>query len=68
MNRPTPSDPATGSTRPTEAVIGARVSGLTAAHVLSATHDVTLVETDDTGHLDVAPIPPERGGAAAVVG
>ena len=35
-----------GAARPTAVVVGAGVSGLTAAHLLARTHDVTLLEAD----------------------
>ncbi len=52
--------------RPTVAVIGSGVAGLTAAHVLRSTHDVTLYEADDRlgGHAhthDVAGLAVDSG-------
>ena len=51
------------TTRPTAAVIGAGVSGLTAAHVLGATHDVTLFEGDSRlgGHAHTHDVPGRDG-------
>lgn len=58
-------------TRSTVAVIGAGVSGLTAAHVLTADRDVTVFEADDRlgGHAhthDVPTGPDGTGGTVAV--
>ncbi|QKE82791.1 FAD-dependent oxidoreductase [Arthrobacter sp. NEB 688] len=45
------------------AVVGAGVSGLTAAHVLSTTHDVTLYEGEDRlgGHAHTHTVPTDGG-------
>ncbi len=45
--------------RPTAAVIGAGVAGLTAAHVLKGTHDVTVFESDARlgGHVHTHDVP-----------
>ncbi len=53
--------------RPRAAVIGAGVSGLTAAYVLQRTHHVTLFEADGRlgGHAHTHDVP-WRGGSAAV--
>lgn len=50
-------------TRPTAAVIGAGVTGLTAAHVLARTHDVTLYEADARlgGHAHTHDVPGAQG-------
>ncbi|HEX6148358.1 NAD(P)/FAD-dependent oxidoreductase [Nocardioides sp.] len=55
-------------TRPTVAVIGAGVSGLTAAHVLAKTHAVTLFEAADRlgGHAHTHDVTTEDGRSLAV--
>src|SRR6478672_1968202 len=54
--------------RPTAAVIGGGVSGLTAAYLLSRTHHVTLFEADDRvgGHAHTHDVPLSDGTTAAV--
>jgi len=54
--------------RPTVAVIGGGVSGLTAAYLLSRTHHVTLFEADDRvgGHAHTHDVPLSDGTMAAV--
>jgi uncharacterized protein len=54
--------------RPSVAVIGAGVSGLTAAYLLSRTHDVTLYEADERigGHAHTHDVTASDGGTHAV--
>jgi uncharacterized protein len=54
--------------RPTVAVVGAGVSGLTAAYLLQRTHHVTLFEADDRvgGHAHTHDVTLGDGGTAAV--
>jgi len=54
--------------RPTAAVVGAGVSGLTAAYLLARTHHVTLFEADERvgGHAHTHDVPLSNGGTAAV--
>ncbi len=54
--------------RPTAAVIGAGVSGLTAAHVLNRTHQVTVFEADTRvgGHAHTHDVPAADGRALRI--
>lgn len=53
---------------PSVAVIGGGISGMTAAHVLTSTHDVTLFEADDRlgGHAHTHSVPMTDGSRARV--
>jgi predicted NAD/FAD-binding protein len=57
-----------GESRPTVAVIGAGVSGLTAAYLLQPTHHVTLFEADDRlgGHAHTHDVELSDGATVAV--
>jgi uncharacterized protein len=54
--------------RPSAAVVGGGISGLTAAYLLQRTHHVTLFESDVRlgGHAHTHDVPLEHGGTAAV--
>ena len=54
--------------RPTAAVIGAGVAGLTAAHVLKRTHEVSLFESDARlgGHVHTHDVPGSDGAALRI--
>jgi predicted NAD/FAD-binding protein len=56
------------SSRPTVAVVGAGVSGLTAAYLLARTHDVTLYEAEERlgGHAHTHDVPSADGSRYAV--
>lgn len=67
QTQPPPSNPSHDG-RPTVAVIGGGISGLTAAYLLQRTHHVTLFEADDRvgGHAHTHDVPVSSGASVPV--
>ncbi len=68
MNTASQSPDGQTARRPSVAVVGSGISGLTAAYLLNRTHDVTLFETDDRlgGHAHTHDVTAPDGGEHAV--
>jgi uncharacterized protein len=68
MNAPNQAPSPMASARPSVAVVGSGISGLTASYLLARTHDVTLFEADDRlgGHAHTHDVTASDGSVHAV--